>query len=324
MSWPTLQQLRYFVAIADSGSFSVAADQQFVSQPALSAQIKELERKLGVTLFERTNRGVLLTTHGAEVLKRARVVLREVVGLIEATMHDGKRLRGEIGLGVIPTFAPYILPDVVRSFKAARQFVHSQRIADQKEWMKWCKGELRHRALRPADIPVTPDSVYRDKGWKGWRDWLGTPVPVLKRQYRQFHEARAFVHRLKLANSAEWYAYSRGRLAGKPRRPSDIPSAPHYVYEDSGWRGMRDWLGTPVKRNRKSWRSFSAARSLIHRIGLQNIAEWHAYSAGKLRSSGSRPEDIPSAPHLVYRNDGWRDYSDWLGTDRKGNARRRR
>ena len=44
MSWPTLQQLRYFVAIADSGSFSVAADQQFVSQPALSAQIKELER----------------------------------------------------------------------------------------------------------------------------------------------------------------------------------------------------------------------------------------------------------------------------------------
>lgn len=119
MSWPTLQQLRYFVAIADSGSFSVAADQQFVSQPALSAQIKELERKLGVTLFERTNRGVLLTTHGVGVLKRARVVLREVVGLIEATMHDGKRLRGEIGLGVIPTFAPYILPDVVRSFKAA-------------------------------------------------------------------------------------------------------------------------------------------------------------------------------------------------------------
>ncbi len=117
MSWPTLQQLRYFVAIADSGSFGVAAHEQFVSQPALSAQIKELERKLGVNLFERTNRGVLLTTNGDEVLKRARVVLREVVGLVEATKHDGKRLRGEIGLGVIPTLAPYILPDIVRSFK---------------------------------------------------------------------------------------------------------------------------------------------------------------------------------------------------------------
>ena len=117
MSLPTLQQLRYFAAIADAGAFGVAADNEFVSQPALSAQIKELERKLGVTLFERTNRGVLLTTYGAEVLKRARVVLQEVDGLVEATKHDGKRLRGEIGLGVIPTLAPYILPDIVRAFK---------------------------------------------------------------------------------------------------------------------------------------------------------------------------------------------------------------
>ena len=117
MSLPTLQQLRYFAAIADAGAFGVAADNEFVSQPALSAQIKELERKLGVTLFERTNRGVLLTTYGAEVLKRARVVLQEVDGLVEATKHNGKRLRGEIGLGVIPTLAPYILPDIVRAFK---------------------------------------------------------------------------------------------------------------------------------------------------------------------------------------------------------------
>ena len=64
MSLPTLQQLRYFAAIADAGAFGIAADNEFVSQPALSAQIKELERKLGVTLFERTNRGVLLTTYG--------------------------------------------------------------------------------------------------------------------------------------------------------------------------------------------------------------------------------------------------------------------
>ena len=49
MSWPTFQQLRYLVAIADAGSFGAAADEEFVSQPALSAQIKELERKLGVT-----------------------------------------------------------------------------------------------------------------------------------------------------------------------------------------------------------------------------------------------------------------------------------
>ena len=116
MSWPTFQQLRYLVAIADAGSFGAAADDEFVSQPALSAQVKELERKLGVTLFERSARGAMLTSHGSEVVERARVVLREMNDLVETTKHDGNHLRGRIGLGVIPTLAPYVLPDVVRTF----------------------------------------------------------------------------------------------------------------------------------------------------------------------------------------------------------------
>jgi LysR family hydrogen peroxide-inducible transcriptional activator len=116
MSWPTFQQLRYLVAIADAGSFGAAADDEFVSQPALSAQVKELERKLGVTLFERSARGVMLTSHGSEVVERARVVLREMNDLVETTKHDGNQLRGRIGLAVIPTLAPYVLPDVVRTF----------------------------------------------------------------------------------------------------------------------------------------------------------------------------------------------------------------
>jgi LysR family hydrogen peroxide-inducible transcriptional activator len=116
MSWPTFQQLRYLVAIADAGSFGAAADDEFVSQPALSAQIKELERKLGVTLFERSARGAMLTAQGHSVVERARVVLREMNDLVETTQHDGNQLRGRIGMGVIPTLAPYVLPDVVRTF----------------------------------------------------------------------------------------------------------------------------------------------------------------------------------------------------------------
>lgn len=116
MSWPTLQQLRYLVAIADAGSFGAAAEVEFVSQPALSAQIKELERKLGVVLLERSARGAMLTAYGTEVVERARVVLREMNDLIETTKHDGNHLRGRIGLGVIPTLAPYVLPKVVRAF----------------------------------------------------------------------------------------------------------------------------------------------------------------------------------------------------------------
>ena len=116
MTWPTIQQLRYLVAIANAGSFGAAADAEFVSQPALSAQIKELERKLGVTLFERSARGAMPTNHGLEVIERARLILREMNELVETTKHDGNQLLGRIGLGVIPTLAPYLLPNVVRAF----------------------------------------------------------------------------------------------------------------------------------------------------------------------------------------------------------------
>ena len=114
MTWPTFQQLRYLVAIADAGTFGAAADEEFVTQPAISAQIKELERKLGVTLFERSSRGVFMTMQGSEVVERARAILRDMKDLVGSTHYEGDHLRGRIGLGVIPTLAPYVLPSVVR------------------------------------------------------------------------------------------------------------------------------------------------------------------------------------------------------------------
>jgi LysR family hydrogen peroxide-inducible transcriptional activator len=119
MSPPTLQQLRYLVAIADAGTFAAAAEVEFVSQPALSAQIKELERKLGATLLERSSRGTMLTRQGAVVVERARAVLRDVDDLVRAAQVDGSSLHGPVELAVIPTLAPYVLPGVVRTFTVA-------------------------------------------------------------------------------------------------------------------------------------------------------------------------------------------------------------
>lgn len=73
MNLPTIQQLTYLVALADEGSFSRAADACFISQPALSAQIKGLENRLGQQLLERTARGILLTHQGVQVVDRARI-----------------------------------------------------------------------------------------------------------------------------------------------------------------------------------------------------------------------------------------------------------
>jgi LysR family hydrogen peroxide-inducible transcriptional activator len=114
MADPTLQQLRYAVAVADARHFGRAAQACFVSQPALSAQIRELESRLGVQLFERSSRGVLLTRAGAEAIERARRILSDVDDLCDAAAGAAGGLTGPLRLGVIPTIAPYILPPAVR------------------------------------------------------------------------------------------------------------------------------------------------------------------------------------------------------------------
>ena len=116
---PTLQQLRYAAAVADEGHFGRAAQACFVSQPALSTQVRELESRLGVQVFERTTRGVLVTEAGADVLERARRILQEVDDLCEAAAGAGGDLGGSLRLGVIPTIAPYVLPDAIPRIEAA-------------------------------------------------------------------------------------------------------------------------------------------------------------------------------------------------------------
>ncbi|MQB00770.1 MAG: LysR family transcriptional regulator [Actinobacteria bacterium] len=110
MAHPTVQQLRYAVAVADTRHFGRAARACFVSQPALSAQIRDLETRLRLQLFERTSRGVLITEAGTEVIDRARRILREVDDLCEAAAGVAGDLSGSLRLGVISTIAPYVLP----------------------------------------------------------------------------------------------------------------------------------------------------------------------------------------------------------------------
>ena len=116
----TLRHLRYLSALAEHGHFAKAAEACAVSQPALSLQIKQLEELAGVPLAERTTRRVQLTATGKLVAERARAVLRmvdEIGDVLRASQGD---LVGPFRLGVIPTIAPYLLPEVMK--RLSRQF----------------------------------------------------------------------------------------------------------------------------------------------------------------------------------------------------------
>ncbi len=111
-----LQQLRYFCAIADTGSFTRAAQQTHVSQPSLSQQIRKLEDELGVRLLDRLGRTVRLTELGRSFLPRARAVLRELEAARSDVVERKSSVSGTISVGVIPTIAPYFLPPMLATF----------------------------------------------------------------------------------------------------------------------------------------------------------------------------------------------------------------
>lgn len=109
----TIRQMRYFEALATTLHFGRAAEMVHVSQPALSAQIMEMERHLNVTLIERTRNNTLLTAKGHEVLAHVRRILGDVDRLEEAARQTSGMLEGLVRLGIIPTVAPYLVPQMV-------------------------------------------------------------------------------------------------------------------------------------------------------------------------------------------------------------------
>jgi LysR family hydrogen peroxide-inducible transcriptional activator len=108
----TLRQLQYVVAVADELSFRRAAARCHVSQPSLSAQLAQVEEAIGVRLFERSRKRVLLTAAGADLVERARRLLRDADELVSAAQRIGDPLAGALRIGIIPTVSPYLLPAV--------------------------------------------------------------------------------------------------------------------------------------------------------------------------------------------------------------------
>ena len=111
-----MHQLRYVVAVSRAGNFSRAAEQCHVSQPALSQQILKLEEELGERLFDRKKREVRLTSHGEAFLPRAIKILEEVDAARREASDAHALLRGRLIVGVLPTIAPYLLPEVLAEF----------------------------------------------------------------------------------------------------------------------------------------------------------------------------------------------------------------
>jgi hypothetical protein len=157
-------------------------------------------------------------------------------------------------------------------------------------------------------MPFNPDKTYKNKGWKGFGDWLGTgSVATQDMKFLPFEQAKEFVRTLGLKDVREWEEYRRSG-----ERPKNIPSSPNEVYKDEGWISWGDWLCTGRIGNLKmEFSSFEQAREFVRTLGLRTWNKWTEY-----RKSDKKPKNIPSAPNDVYKDEGWISWGDWLGTGR--------
>ena len=189
---------------------------------------------------------------------------------------------------------------VYRDFEDARHFTHTLQLKAGSDWKLYCKS-----GKKPNDIPATPNTSYKNKGWVSIGDWLGTGrVADKDKVFLKFNDARCFVRKLKLKSTTDWNTYVR---SGK--KPDNIPSAPRNKYKKDGWISMGDWLGTyKVAVQFLEYRDFEKARKFVRSLNLKNSTEWRRYC-----KSGKKPNDIPANPRKTYKIKGWKGLGDWLG-----------
>jgi len=190
---------------------------------------------------------------------------------------------------------------IYRPFEEARTFVHKLGLKLRDEWHTWSKN------ARPDYIPSNPDKVYKDKGWIGWGDWLGTGnIALRNKTYWPFEEARSFARVLRIKSQTEWQHWCKNG-----NKPDYIPADPRQVYKDQGWISWGDWLGTGnIAGCNKTYWPFEEARSFAHVLRLKSQTEWQHWC-----KNGDKPDYIPANPRETYRNKGWVSFGDWLGTD---------
>lgn len=190
-----------------------------------------------------------------------------------------------------------------RPYEQAREYVRGLGLKSVKDYEAWSKS-----GARPADIPGKPRVAYGAAF--SWTDFLGIGGGRRRiskdGKFRPFDEARAFVRSLGLRTQKEYADWSR-----TGDRPSDIPSNPVNAYGPA-WTQWADYLGTT-----REYRPFEEARAFARAHGIRTRRDWVAAAA-----TPDFPHDLPLYPDHRYRDSGWIDWNDFLGTEAKWSRER--
>ncbi|WDE98447.1 hydrogen peroxide-inducible genes activator [Lentisphaera profundi] len=162
----TLKDLEYFAILAKLRHFGRAALEAGVSQPALSIQIKKLEAELGLCLFERSNKQVVLSPEGAHLLQRAENIIQQVSDFRTCAKSFKDPYQGHLILGAFPTLAPYLFPQILdelhQSYPEMKFFIKEEKTEQLLEMLKQGKVDAAFIALPHEDKLLESEFIFSE------------------------------------------------------------------------------------------------------------------------------------------------------------------
>ena len=292
----SFKQIRYFQAVAESGSFRRAADRIGVTQPTLTVQIATLERLIGISLFERHRSGVVLTPAARELLPRARRVVDEIKGFVDQA--QGSSGDGVYRLGVTRTLGPYLLPRVLpelhKRFENLRLYVREAVPAELGDELKSAAHDVVLTTLplsgdmlevvplfrEPLKLVLPVEHSLASKKQISGEDLVGEAVLTIDEQYLYHRQVSALCQKLGATVNRDYEGTSLDTLRQMVVMGMGVTFLPAlYVaneIKESDTLRVTDVAGVSMSRDHAlAWRLRSPARVFYRQLAtaIRQIAE---------------------------------------------------
>ena len=205
--------------------------------------------------------------------------------------------KGWIGLGDFLGYGT----KVYTTYKKAKISIGKFKLNSQRDFFKFRKNKKF-----PQNVPSDPQAFYRQTGWKGWGDFLGTGrLASKRRKFVEYNKAKIFAKKLKFKSVKEWQRFTRSK-----KFPENIPKNPHRQYQKKGWISWLDFLG----KIHIDFVSYEQAKKIAKKLKIKSSDEWKAnYKNKKIQFP------YPSTPQVIYAKEKkWKGWGSFLDT---GNIR---
>ncbi|MBQ7796671.1 MAG: LysR family transcriptional regulator [Lachnospiraceae bacterium] len=190
-----LEQLRYIIEIADTGSFTMASERLFIAQPSISQAVTALEKELNVTLFTRYRTGAVPTQVGLQVIAHAREIMRSVGEIEKLSVNDYSKINTIINVGVIPTLSAVVLPHVISSYRSIfpNVAIKTKEEGTQKIVKDCLKGDINLGLIATHGKRIQePDILYQHLFDGRLMAYVGARSSLASRQKITFRELLPF------------------------------------------------------------------------------------------------------------------------------------